>query len=548
MLEGCVPWPEDLAARYRAAGHWRGEPLGALLRAAARAHGPRTALVAGETRLTYAELDEQADRVAAGLRRQGIRPGERVVLHLPNVPELVVLCFALFRLGALPVFALPAHRRAEVEYLCRTGQAAAYVIPDVAGGFDHRALAAQLRAELPTLRTVVVVGDAGNTDGFVRYAELTEAEPTRLPDPDPTDVALFLLSGGTTGVPKLIPRTHDDYWYNIRLSAANAGLDADTVYLAVLPVAHNYALACPGVLGTLSVGGRVVLCPNGSPDEAFPLIAAERVTVTGLVPPLGLIWADAAATRPADLSSLRLVQVGGSHVTPEAARRMATALGCRLQQSFGMAEGLLSQSRLDDPDELLLTAQGKPLSPDDEIRIVDAEDQTVPDGETGELLVRGPYTFRGYYRAPDHNARAFTADGFFRTGDLARQLPSGHLIITGRRKDVINRGGEKVSAEEVENHVLAHPAVAQAALVAMPDRLLGERSCLFVVPRGEAPRLGQLTAFLRERGLAAYKLPDRLRVLDALPQTAVGKVDKARLREEAAQAATPSARTVGARS
>ncbi|MEU2616385.1 AMP-binding protein [Micromonospora sp. NPDC007271] len=547
MLEGCVPWPEDLAARYRAAGHWRGEPLGALLRAAARAHGLRTALVAGDTRWTYAQLDEQADRIAAGLRRQGIRPGERVVLHLPNVPELVVLCFALFRLGALPVFALPAHRRAEVEYLCRAAQAVAYVIPDVAGGFDHRALAAQVRAELPALRTVVVVGDPGDTDGFVPYAELTAAEPAELPDPDPTDVALFLLSGGTTGVPKLIPRTHDDYWYNIRLSAATAGLDAATVYLAVLPVAHNYALACPGVLGTLSVGGRVVLCPNGSPDEAFPLITAERVTVTGLVPPLGLIWADAAANRSTDLSSLRLVQVGGSHVTPEAARRMATALGCRLQQSFGMAEGLLSQSRLDDPEELILNAQGKPLSPDDEIRIVDAEDRPVPDGETGELLVRGPYTFRGYYQAPDHNARAFTDDGFFRTGDLARRLPTGHLVITGRRKDVINRGGEKVSAEEVENIVLAHPAVAQAALVAMPDPLLGERSCLFVVPRGEAPRLGQLTGFLRERGLAAYKLPDRLRVVDALPQTAVGKVDKVRLREEAAQRPARAARTVGAR-
>ncbi|PSK61942.1 2,3-dihydroxybenzoate-AMP ligase [Micromonospora sp. MH33] len=547
MLEGCVPWPRELADRYRAAGHWRGEPLGALLRAAPHTHGPRTALVAGQDRWTYAELDEQADRVAAGLRQQGIRPGERVVVHLPNVPELVVLCFALFRLGALPVFALPAHRRTEVDYLCRASDAVAYIVPDVAGGFDHRALAAQVRAELPALRTVVVVGDPGHADGLLRYADLTETQPVELPEPDPTDVALFLLSGGTTGVPKLIPRTHDDYWYNIRLSAANAGLDSDTVYLAVLPVAHNYALACPGVLGTLSVGGRVVLCPNGSPDEAFPLIAAERVTVTGLVPPLGLIWADAVANRSADLSSLRLVQVGGSHVTPEAARRMSAALGCRLQQSFGMAEGLLSQSRLDDPEDLLLTAQGKPLSPDDEIRIVDHDDHPVPDGETGELLVRGPYTFRGYYRAPDHNARAFTDDGFFRTGDLARRLPTGHLVITGRRKDVINRGGEKVSAEEVENHVLAHPAVAQAALVAMPDPLLGERSCLFVVPRGEAPRLGQLTSFLRERGIAAYKLPDRLRVLDTLPQTAVGKVDKARLREEATKPPARAARTVGAR-
>jgi 2,3-dihydroxybenzoate-AMP ligase len=258
---------------------------------------------------------------------------------------------------------------------------------------------------------------------------------------------------------------------------------------------------------------------------------------------LALLWAQAAATTTHDLGSLQVLQVGGAKLVPEAARRVIDSLGCRLQQVFGMAEGLVNYTRDDDPEHVVLSTQGRPISAHDEIRVVDDEDNDVADGEVGHLLTRGPYTIRGYYRADAHNARAFTADGFYRTGDRVRRLASGHLIVEGRAKDQINRGGEKIAAEEVESHLLEHPAVFDAALVAMPDRWLGEKSCAFVVlrPRADdappmAPR--ELQRFLRERGIAAYKIPDRVELVEALPYTAVGKADKKALR---ARFASPAA-------
>ncbi|MER5325421.1 (2,3-dihydroxybenzoyl)adenylate synthase [Streptosporangium roseum] len=529
MMPGCVEWPEEVAARYRREGYWRGETLGDLLRRVAAAHGPRTALVSGDSRWSYRELDERADRLAAGLGGLGIGPGDRVLVQLPNTPDLVFLCFALFRLGAAPVLALPPHRHSEIGHLAAATDAVAYVVPDICQGFDHRELARRVQASAPSLRHVIVSGDPQE---FTALADL-ERDPVPHDSPDPGDVALFLLSGGTTGRSKLIPRTHDDYACNIRLSAENAGLDETSVYLAALPIAHNYALGCPGVLGTLQAGGTVVLTPTPSPDDAFPLIERERVTVTGLVPSLAQLWAEAADWARQDLSSLRLVQVGGAAVSGELAGRVSRTLG-RLQQSFGMAEGLLSQSRGDDSAELLVSTQGKPLAQADEVRLVGEDGRDVPPGEAGELLVRGPYTIRGYYRAPEHNAAAFTPDGFFRSGDLARLTGTGHLAIVGRVKDVINRGGDKVPADEVEDHLLAHPEVDAVAVVAMPDPLLGERTCAYIVPRRKAPSLKTIEAFLRKRGVAAYKVPDWIEDVAALPYTPVGKIDKARLRADIA--------------
>ncbi|MFI9645175.1 (2,3-dihydroxybenzoyl)adenylate synthase [Streptomyces sp. NPDC052040] len=525
MQEGFTPWPQEFADCYRERGYWRGRTLGSLLRDRAEATPEAVAVVDGQRRWTYRELDLRADRLAAGLHGLGLTPGDRVLVHLPNTAEFLELSFALFRLGAVPVMALPAHREAEIAHLLALSEAVAYVIPDTHLGFDHRRLARSVREKAPSLRHILVVGDA---EEFTSLASIP-ATPRPLPEPDPSYVAVLLLSGGTTGAPKLIPRTHDDYLCNVSASAEVTGLTADSRYLAALPVAHNFPLACPGILGTLHAGGTVVMCPTPGPDTAFPLIARERVTVTALVPSLVLLWLEAAEWAEDDLSSLELLQVGGSRLKAETARRVAPELGCRLQQVFGMAEGLLCYTRLDDPEDLVIDSQGRPLCTDDEIRIVDTGDRDVPHGEVGELLVRGPYTLRGYYRADDHNARAFTADGFYRSGDLVRRLPTGHLVVEGRIKDVINRGGEKVPVEEVENHLLAHPAVHDTALVGLPDEHLGERSCACLISRGTPPTRTDVTAHLTARGLAAYKLPDEVRALKSFPRTALGKVDKAAL-------------------
>ncbi|NKI44314.1 (2,3-dihydroxybenzoyl)adenylate synthase [Streptomyces physcomitrii] len=528
-------WPPEFAARYRAAGHWRGETFGAMLRERAAAHPDRIAVVdpagAGR-RWTYRELDRRADRLAAGFAARGIAKGDRVVVQLPNTAEFFEVVFALFRLGALPVFALPAHREAEIAYFCSFSEAVAYIHPGVHEGFDYGALATRVRPEAPTLRQVFV---SGGEPGEHTPLRAVPAAPVALDGPKASDLAFLQLSGGSTGVPKLIPRTHDDYLYSLRRSNEICEVDQDSVYLVVLPAAHNFPLSSPGSLGALCAGGRVVLCPRPDPETAFPLIAREGVTITGLVPPLALVWTEAAASDRYDLSSLDVLLVGGAKFSEEAARRVTPALGCRLQQVFGMAEGLVNYTRLDDDIETIVTTQGLPLSADDEIRVVDDHDNELPAGETGHLLTRGPYTIRGYWRAPEHNARSFTGDGFYRTGDLVRMTRTGHLVVEGRAKDQINRGGEKIAAEEVENVLLAHPAVFDVSVVAVPDAYLGERTCAYVILRqGAEARPAALRRFVRERGLAAYKVPDRVVFVAEFPQTGVGKISKKHQRQTAA--------------
>lgn len=525
MLDGAVPWPDDLAERYRREGYWRGESLAELLRAPARTGGERIAVATRSERLSYAELDWRTDRLAAGLRELGIGTGDRVVVQLPNTPDFLMVCVALFRIGAVAVLALPAHRSAEIGYLCRHTEAVALVVPDVHGGFDHRVLARAVRATTPGLKHVLVSGDPG---GLTALAEVA-AEPADLPLPDPAEVALCLLSGGTTGLPKVIPRTHDDYAYQIRQTAREMRFTDAGAYLAALPVAHNAALGCPGVLGALRTGAKVVLAASPAPDEVFPLIAREGVTLTTLLPAFLPLWLDTVDLFDVDLSGL-VIEVGGAMLSPDLARQVEPRLGCTLTRWFGMAEGLLSFTRVDDPPEIRYTTEGRPLSPADEIRVADEQGRDLPPGAVGELLVRGPYTLRGYYRAEEHNARVFTDDGYFRTGDLVRLTSEGRLVVEGRVKDVVNRGGEKVSAEEVEDCLREHPKVKDVAVVAVSDPELGEKSCAVVVPTSGEPLLAELRAHVVDRGLAEYKCPDRLELIDAIPYTPLGKVDKKRLR------------------
>ena len=299
------------------------------------------------------------------------------------------------------------------------------------------------------------------------------------------------------------------------------------------PAGHNFPLACPGILGTLTVGGKVVMARSAAPDRVFPLMAAESVTVTAAVPSIAQRWIDAVASgaHPAP-ATLRLLQVGGARLAPEVARRVEPVLGATLQQVFGMAEGLLNYTRLDDPAPVKVETQGRPMSADDEFRIVDEADRPVPAGEMGTLLTRGPYTPRGYFRAAGHNARAFTADGWYRTGDIVRLHPTGNLVVEGRDKDLINRGGEKISAEEVENLLYRVDGVARAAVVAAPDPILGEQVCAVIVTDASTPpTLEDLRTAMAGMEVAKFKLPERLLVVDDLPQTKIGKIDKKALRE-----------------
>ncbi|MBK0013481.1 AMP-binding protein [Stenotrophomonas sp. S41] len=522
-------WPEDRVARYRAAGHWRGETFPAFLRERAEQYADEIAVVAGDVRLSYAQLWHEAGRIGAGLLGLGLQPGDRVLVQLGNTAGFITTVCGLFRAGLVPVYVLPAHRLTELVHFARKAEASAYITTDVHENFDHRGLARALQADVPGIAHVVIDGEA---DGFIALDALQGDSSALPPDPDPQSVAFLQISGGSTGLSKLIPRTHDDYIYSFRASNAICGIDRDSVYLVALPAAHNFPMSSPGFFGALYAGARVVLSPGPGPDAAFPLIARERVTCCGLVPPLALLWAQAAATSKHDLSSLQVLQVGGAKLVPEAARRVIDGLRCTLQQVFGMAEGLVNYTRLDDPEDLVVACQGRPISPDDEVRVVDDHDQPVAEGEVGHLLTRGPYTIGAYHNDEVANARAFTDDGFYRTGDRVQQLPDGYLVVQGRAGDHINRAGEKISAEEIEDHLLAHPAVFDAAVVSIPDDYLGERSCAFVIQQGEPIKGPALKAWMRGRGLAAFKVPDQVVFVDSFDTTAVGKISRRELRAQ----------------
>jgi 2,3-dihydroxybenzoate-AMP ligase len=546
---GTVPWPADFAELYRSRGYWEDTAIGDVVRAVADEQPDDVAVVDGEVRLTYAELADRADAAAARLRDLGLEADDRILVQLPNGWEFIVLTLACFRSGVIPVMALPAHRRHELTHLASVSQSRAIAVPRTLRDFDHEALALDLASELPDLTWVLTLGDrvpdAATGDRAVDLAGLLappddavrsrEAADEMRPHPDAP--ACFLISGGTTGLPKLITRTHNDYVCNVRATSLTAELGKDDVYLGTLPVSHNFPLACPGVLGALFVGAKVVMLPSPEPVRAFATIEAEGVTVAAAVPAVAQRWLDHQEEVKGDqLRTLRLLQVGGSRLPDEHAARVRPVLGATLQQVFGMAEGLINTTRIDDPDDVIVGTQGRPVHEADEVRVLDPLGKDVPDGTPGAIYTRGPYTPRGYYNAAEHNKRAFLDDGWYGSGDVVVRRPDGNLVVHGRDKDMINRGGEKISAEEIEDLMYRLGSLELVAAVAMPDDVLGERLCVYVVPKPgrQAPTIDEVRAAFDERGVAAYKFPERLEVVGELPMTKVGKINKKALREDIA--------------
>ncbi|RBQ21145.1 (2,3-dihydroxybenzoyl)adenylate synthase [Spongiactinospora rosea] len=521
------------ADRYRELGLWRPETLDAVILRQAATRPGAVALVYGARRMTYGELATAVEGAAGRLRELGVSGPDPVVVQLPNTIEYVVLVLALMRLGAPPVLTLPSLRAYELDRILELTQATAIAVPARQRRADHPAMVAELRGRHPRLATVLISGGEGPSD-LVRLCAPEPGPDVPPPGADAADPALMLLSSGTTGPPKVMVRTHEDYGYVVRTTTEVAGVDAGTVYMAVLPGTHTFTLAYPGILGTLSAGGTVVLAGPEDPRRALELIQRERVTHTAAVPGLVAQWLGVLRGERYDLSSLKVLQVGGAKLDPDLAEQAVKVLPCTLQQVYGMSEGLTNFTRLDDPIQTILGTQGRPATPHDEITIVDEDERPVPPGEVGQLLTRGPYTIAGYYRDPEATAKAFTADGFYRTGDLVKLLPDGNVQVTGRVKNLINRGGEKVCAEELEEFVRQMPEVAAAGVAPAPHPVYGETVCLFVVPAGpQPPDLLAVRRYLTSCGLAGHKLPERLEVLDALPVIGVGKLDRTALRERA---------------
>lgn len=542
-LTGVVPFPAEFAARYRSRGYWEDRPLIEHFLDVFSRYADRPAVMDDDGCWTYRQLAEASRRVALNLLDLGLGPRDRVVVQLPNTRLFASLYFGLQRIGAIPIMALPSHRYRELRQFVGLSGAVAAAAPAAVKDADFADLHRRVATQLPHLRlSILQGGTAGARAGSgspeaIGLEELHERTPRRhaqedldriLDDIDPCDPAVLQLSGGTTGIPKLIPRTHNDYAFNSKLAATVCDIRAGDVLLDVLPVAHNLPLACPGMQGFLLSGATVHLTRRARPPDVFATIDEHRVTHIHLVPALLIQWINNPTAAGYDLGSVRVVQSGGQRLQPETRVRAEKVFrNMTVQENFGMAEGLLMFVRLNDPPEVRLETVGRPVCPDDEVRLVGEDGADVPDGEIGELWARGPYTIRGYYNAPAHNERAFSADGFYRSGDLMWRHPSGNYVVAGRSKDLINRGGEKISAEEVENLILGHPAVQNVACVPFPDPVLGERMCACVILRpGHDITLAQLVEFLADEEMAKHKLPERLEVFDAFPLSPVGKVSK----------------------
>ncbi len=533
----------DLADAYRAADYWSDRTIGEELAASAQRWPGRDAVAAAQGRLTYAELNAQTDCIGAGLHQLGLAVGDRVLFQVTNRLESVVAWYACLKAGLVPVATLASHRGHEIAEISGRAGARAHLVEEGLAGFDLVGFALEQQSGHPTLEHVLTVGGSVPASGVTRLETLGADLPSEQVDRTVSsirsqvradDLAVLQLSGGTTGVPKLIPRRHAEYWYNARAYAERLEWTEDTRVAHLIPVIHNAGITC-AVHAAHSVGACLVL---GTPDAlaSAALLGAERATAAlighahfqALQDPAFLVQA----------SSLTQLVLSGTKV-PEGLFRMLQSRGIWSGQLYGMAEGLCCASRIDDPSEARLLSVGTPISALDEVRILEpGTEAEVAEGLVGEVAARGPYTIPGYYDGAEHQARSFTSDGFYRTGDLARwQTFDGvrHLLIEGRIKDVINRGGEKINAEEVETLLLRHPHVVEAAVVAMPDPRLGERACAYLVTTAPVD-LAAVQAHFNGLEVAKFKWPERIESVEELPRTRIGKLDKKQLREMVADA------------
>jgi cyclohexanecarboxylate-CoA ligase len=509
------PAPAEVQAQWRANRAWTDETL---LDRLARVNGTRLAIVDGDVRLTVDALREHSALVAGGLRQLDVVPGTVIAMQLPNWWEAVVLCWAAWQCGAVVAPITPTLRAREVGFILRQTNARIAVVPQEFRGTDYPAL----------VRSTGFAGDVLEVRGRHALPTATVAIPDA---PAVDDPAVILWTSGTTSDPKGVMHTHQSLRAEADSIATAHEMRAGEPLLLPMPVTHVAGLTY-GVLLPVTSGITAVLMDAWDPGRALELVEREHIAVMISTPVFMRTMIDHPRFAGTDTSSLRLFSLGGAGVAPAMVREGARDFDCWCKRTYGSTEyPTLTTGLLGDDPERDATTDGR-LIAGSELRIVDPQTGIdVAAGELGELLVRGPEMFVGYLD-PALDTDAFADGGWFRTGDLAR-YDGAYLTIVDRLKDVIIRGGENVSAQEVEALLVTHPAVAEAACVAAPDPVMGEEVCAFVIAAdGAVPLLDDLRAHLLEHGLARFKLPSRLEVRAELPRTASGKVQKSPLRDE----------------
>ncbi len=539
ILSGWVPFTDEQIERYVSKGIWHNLTVSDCLDRNVDRFPDKPAAVDDSTEVTWRELQERSNRLAVQLKNLGVEYGDFFVLQLPNVLEYLYLYFALNRIGVIPVMCLPRHRRLEIDHEIGLHKATGICIP-MGGKFDYVSMVEEIRQNHPYLKLFLSTGGEAS-EGWLSVGGLLKEDvekdyPTDYLvqfKPDPNDICTEQLSGGTTGVPKGIPRTHNDYICQWDYCGRMAGFTDESVSIVAIPALHNASLEC--IIGPVVFrGGTCVLTNLNKPKDHFQLIEKYKITHTLMIPVQITYWMDSEELiKDFDLSSFKVMVSGAQKVRPDIVAWCLEKLGSQFVNVFGMAEGPVIATRWDSPKEVQLYTVGKPIVPDPEVRIrlVDNENREVKRGEVGEMIMKGPLTFKGYFRAEEENKKVFDGEGFMHSGDLMSLREDGRYVVEGRKKDMILRAGENVYPERIEDKLMHHPKVANCVAIGMPDFRLGERLCAFVQPKkGETTNFEEIVDYLKKEGIAVYELPERVEVVEAWPLTAVNNIDKRRLR------------------
>lgn len=490
--------------------------------------GKRIAVKENETEISYEELGRMSDSIGAYLLENGTRPRENVLIQLENSILFVACLFAVLRIGAVPVLIYPACRENEITSIAENTNPSTYISFRSYKGYDYSEFATRISQKVNSIKNMYFSDELESLD--IKKYRLDVCDIGR---PSQDDMAILILSGGSTGIPKLIARKHGEHIAAARLCANACGLKQDSVFLLSMPAAHNFNLAGPGLLGTLLMGGKVVMCKNSNPAEIVSLIRTEKITETALIPSLAsecIIYAKKNLSLSA-FDSLRLVQLGGAVCPADVVMQVYEDMQCTPQQIYGMGEGIIFSTSPDDPIERILYYQGENISPWDQVRIVDEQGNQVPEGEYGELIAKGPCIITEYYNNKEANTNKFTKDGFYRTGDRVRLVEGKYLQVSGRMDDMINKGGEKIYPAEVEMHINKCKGVESSTVLGIADSSYGQLLCAFVITENNEVTPLMIRNKLIKDGVAAYKIPDEFIFIDKWPLTSVNKIDKHTLKK-----------------
>jgi non-ribosomal peptide synthetase component E (peptide arylation enzyme) len=528
--------PED-AAGYRARGWWKDTTLFERFHAAAIRQPGKTALIMGAHELTYADAARLVDNIAGNLFALGIQRGEVVAVQLPNSIELPLIHLALNRIGALLMPMHDSFRELELTQLLALAGASAAVIPHIWQRHDYPSMYAAIRAELPSLRHVFSIGGGGpHSTAFETLLEPSTVDPRHLADrrPDPDDIAHIMLSSGTTALPKISVFTNNNLLSMMESFVDMTHLTAEDVAAALAPMGTGATGYVYPVLPPLLCGGTAVILERWSdPEAAVELIVANQCTCATAIPTQMILLTPSLAKRSAeDFARFRCFNNAGAPLPEDVAAEIERLMGCRIQTVYGSTDGgVCCMTSIDDPAQKRRQTVGRVL-PGRRCELRDPQGMPVAAGEVGEICWQSPDKSFGYLNDLEASKKVFDEQGFYHSGDLGSMDSEGYVRIVGRLKDMILRGGRNISPRLIEDHLVAHPAVREVAVAAMPHAALGEQACAFVtLAHGQRLDFESMIAFLRERNISVWQLPERLEVMDELPRSVGGKIAKNKLTE-----------------